>query len=605
MTRVDEFNSFYSSTSAAALKTTYAVCGDRQVAYEATVDAYRRAWRDWPKIRDHHPLGWVRNEAWKLTSLSRSTHPLRRKHEDDADVELLEALGELGVDDRRLIVLLTLGQTDLEEASREVGVPAEQGIESVTTALERLERTLGQSLSQLEERMHRLGTVTGQLDMPTVDSIRHRAQVGRRRNTLLLVAAALALVAGGGFVVTDGDALATSASPPPREKIGSEGPDLVLKAREIGTDDLLTMKQVERLDPERPWRVVDTDDDLSSTTPYATCPTKRFANGDPLRAFVRTYEVGGAELNERVAQAIEVARSPEQAEEAYQRMVRWYSDCEHPRVQLVGSYIVQRPFGDFRILRLESHRSPERTFTVGFSHSGTVTSTLVHEIDGTKAPKIDDFARTLNDSVAQVCKESGGECTEDIEVVPTDPPPTSEAPQFLGIVDLPPIADIDKVWAGVKPSAKLANPAATQCDTADFGGKTVDATQSRVFVIPEASGLPKEFGVAETVARFTSDDTAKAFMAKVRKKVAKCPDANLSAEVDGEKSISTSNSTGTAWRVGFEVNKKSKVFYRMALIRRGADIAQVTFTPAGKYDISQREFTDLAERAAQRLVYLD
>ena len=80
MTRVDEFNSFYSATSAQALQVTYAVCGNRQVAQEATVDAYRRAWRDWSKIRQRNPLGYVRTEAWKLTGLSRGTHPLRRKH---------------------------------------------------------------------------------------------------------------------------------------------------------------------------------------------------------------------------------------------------------------------------------------------------------------------------------------------------------------------------------------------------------------------------------------------------------------------------------------------------------------------------------------------
>ena len=181
MTRVDEFNNFYSSTSATALKATYAVCGDRQVAFDATVDAYRRAWRDWTKIRNHHPLGWVRNEAWKLTALSRSTHPLRRKHEEDADVALLEALGELPVDNRRLIVLLTLGQTDLEDASREVGIPAQQGIETVTSSLGQLEQRLGQSLSEIEERMHGLGSVTRKLEMPDSDTIRRLARAASRR----------------------------------------------------------------------------------------------------------------------------------------------------------------------------------------------------------------------------------------------------------------------------------------------------------------------------------------------------------------------------------------------------------------------------------------
>jgi DNA-directed RNA polymerase specialized sigma24 family protein len=604
MTRVDEFNNFYSSTSATALKATYAVCGDRQVAFDATVDAYRRAWRDWTKIRNHHPLGWVRNEAWKLTALSRSTHPLRRKHEEDADVALLEALGELPVDNRRLIVLLTLGQTDLEDASREVGIPAQQGIETVTSSLGELEQRLGQSLSEIEERMHGLGSVTRKLEMPASDTIRRRAQAGRRRNTILLVAAALALVLGGGMVVTEGGALETSAALPDREKIGSEGPDLVLQAQKIGTDDLLSMSQVHRLDPAGAWKIVGTDDNTQSTTPYATCPTKRFANKDPLRAFVRTYEVEGR-ADERVAQAIEVSRSPEQAEEAYQRLVGWYSDCEHPRVQLVGSYLVKREFGDFRILVLHSHRSPERTFTVGFSHSGTVTSTLVHEVDGDTGPDVNEFALTLNDSVARVCQESGGRCTnDDVNVVRTAPPPTTEAPEFLGIVDLPPIADIDKVWAGVEPFRPKVNPAATQCDAANFRGKSVQETQSRIFVIPGTRALPEAFGVAETVGRFGSDKDAKAFVKAVEKRIAKCPDANLSAEVDQKKSITSGDDSGTAWRVGLEVNKKSRVYYRMAIVRRGADVAQMTFTPAGTYDISQNEFVALATRSAQRLIYL-
>ena len=36
----------------------------------------------------------------------------------------------------------------------------------------------------------------------------------------------------------------------------------------------------------------------------------------------------------------------------------------------------------------------------------------------------------------------------------------------------------------------------------------------------------------------------------------------------------------------------------MAIVRQGSDVAQVTFTPAGKYDISQKEFVALVTRAA-------
>lgn len=602
MTRVDEFNSFYSATSSQALQVTYAVCGDRQVAHEATIDAYRRAWRDWAKIRNNNPLGYVRTEAWKLTALSRGTHPLRRKHEDDSDTTLLDALASLSSDDRRLIALMTLGNIDLEEASNEVGLPGGEGIENVTTALSRLEQKLGQSIDEIERRMHDLSAITTTLEMPPSAKVRTLAKRGRQRNTVALVAAAIAFIILGGFAITDGGSLARTAEIP-REKIGAEKPDQILMAQKVDEGNLLTVPQVKKFDPIRDWKIVNTDETVDNTTPYATCPTKRFGDPDPLRVFVRTYDTGRLD-HERVAQAIEVSRSDSDAEDAYNRLVSWYSNCEHPRVQLVDSYTVKRPFGDFQILRLRSHRFPERTFTVGLSHSGTVTNTLVHEIDSTTAPSIDEFAQALNTSVLRLCAESGGTCTKDIKVLKSDPPATDQAPSFLGIVDLPPVAAINKVWAGTDPVQDKKNPAATPCDKADFNRKGIKAS-SRVFLIPEAKGIPQQFGLAETTARFNSDQEARKFVDGVGRTVEGCPRANLSASVDQRKTIKTDTTGGKSWRVGLEVDKKAKAYYRTALIRRGKDVAQVTFTSADKFDISRKEFEQLAERAGQRLVYME
>jgi len=601
MTRVDEFNSFYSSTFAQTVQVTYAVCADRQVAFDATVDAYRRAWRDWSKIREHHPLGYVRNEAWKLTALSRSTHPLRRKHEEDGDTALLDALQEMSIDDRRLIVLMTLGATDFEDASREVGVSDEEAIERMTTSLVALEESLGQPIDAVERRMHGLGAATRALAMPSATTIRKAAKRGTTRNTILLVAATVALIAGGGFIASDGNALDSRTALPHREKIGSEGRDVVLDAQKIDTGNLLTTDQVGHLSPASTWTIENTDQDVGNTAPYATCPVKRFADPGPLKVFVRTYKADGV-THERVAQSIEVSRSSTVAESAYRRLVRWYADCEHPRVQLVSSYSVRRPFGNFQILLLRSHSSPERTFTVGFSHSGTVTSTLVHEVDGSKSPSISAFARTLNDSVSRVCADSGGNCTNDIQVMRTEPPRTSKDPSFLGIVDLPPIAQIDKVWVGVTPFPAKTNPAMTVCDKADFSGEP--SAMAKLFVIPQARELPKLFGVAETVARFGTVKKAKEFVKTVSRRVETCADRKLSAHIDQRDSFSTADYSGKVWRIGFEVTKGTRVYYRMSVLRRGLDVAQVTFTPTKSFDTTQKEFTAVAARAGERLRYV-
>jgi DNA-directed RNA polymerase specialized sigma24 family protein len=602
MTRVDEFTSFYEATSATCLRAVYAMCGDRQVAREATVDAYRRAWRDWAKIRQRDPLAYVRSEAWKLTALSRGTHPLRRRHEEDADTALLEALHDLPADDRRLIVLLTLGDTDLDQASREVGTSAEKGIETVTEALAVLEEGLGLSLAELEDRLKGLGAVTGQLAMPDADEVRSAARRGRRRNTALLVAASVVAVFAGGLVATDGDALATQAELPYREKLGAERPDLVLEARKITAENLLTTAQVARMDPSQRWRSEGTDEDPENETPYATCPPERFADPDPLRVFVRTF-TGSGEADDRVAESIEVSRDEKAAEDAYDTTLAWYADCSHPRVQLVGSYVVKRPFGDFQILRLRSHRSPQKVFTVGLAHSGRVTSTLVHERTGARGPDIEEFARTLNTSVQRVCRDSGGRCSDDFEVARAMPPETSSSKAFLGTVDLPPIADIDRVWSGTRPLRPETNPAATQCDEADFRRKGLEETASRVFVIPDAVGVPAEFGITETIGTYTSEDAAKKLVSSVRDDIDECPDANLSAKVTQERKIEGSGFSGRSWKISLEVSEGDRVTIRTGIVRRGKAVAQVTMTPVGDYDVDRETWETLVERAGERLAY--
>ena len=592
MTRVDEFDHFYSSTAKSTLRATYAVCGDRNVAFEATIDAYRRAWRDWAKIRNHYPESWVRNEAWRLTALERSTHLLRKRQETDADVELISALAKLKVDDRRLLALLTLGAVDLEVACREVGVPVQQGAETVTTALVSLESSLGDSLDVLEERLHRLGTVVNSVVLPAAGVIRHRAQLGRRRNTVAMVAATIALIAGGALAVVDDPVDAE------RQRIGQEGPDLVLLAQEMGNDELLSPSQVDRLDRSRQWRVLSTNDDAREKTPYATCPPTRFADPDPIRAWVRTFEAVGT--TERVAQSVEVTQNPGRADEARSRLERWFGDCKLPRVQLTESWTVRRPFGDFRILQLVSKEGETQVFTVGIGTTGTIVNTIVHKTDGDDGPDLRTFAGVLDSAVAGVCRYGGGRCASGLSIRESVPPPAAAAPAFLSVADLPPIDDVEAVWTAVGRRTR-ENPASTVCDKAEFTGSK---RLSRTYVMPAAREVPESFGLTQTVGRFPDEEAAENFVDDVREAIRECPDKNLAVTLEDAREIDVSGTDDAfAWLIGLEVTRQEEAIYRTALIRRDSIVTQVTLTSTGKYDMSRRQFRDVAERAGQRLTY--
>lgn len=601
MTRVDEFDAFYSSTQRVTLVTTYAKCGDRDVARDATIEAYRHAWRQWARVSAADPAAFVRAEAWKGTALSRSTHPLRRRRAHATDQDLLDQLGDLDQPSRRLISLMTIADVDLDEAALEVGVEDEAALELASRGFSRIEEGLGASIDEVVERMRALAVVTAGMDLPNAAEVRRSATRGARLNSVLLVATALVVAILGGVFVAQGDATARQGTLPDREKIGAETRDIVLDSHNIGSDDLLSASEVASLRPDAAWTVEGTDTDLSNTTPYATCPTTRFADPDPLKVFVRAFS---NDREGRVAQAIEVSRSQQASEAAFERLVSFYAGCEHPRTRLVDAYRVERPFGDFEILRLQSYRSPARFITVGLAQSGALTSTLVHESPGTKKTDVRQFARVLNESISRVCADSGGDCTERFTVTSTLPPPATKFPEFLGVVDLPPVKTVDSVWSASAPIAVgKQNPTATLCDNVSFTGKAITSAQSRVFAIPESKVLPDQFALTQTVGRFTNDRTAEKFAETISKRVKACPDSDLPAKIDDEKKISGDDFIGRSWRIGLEIGKDEVVYYRMGVVRRGSNVTQVLFPPAGKYAISGGEFRSVLRRAGERLAH--
>ena len=136
---------------------------------------------------------------------------------------------------------------------------------------------------------------------------------------------------------------------------------------------------------------------------------------------------------------------------------------------------------------------------------------------------------------------------------------------------------------------------------ADFSGEP--GAKAKVFVIPQAKELPKEFGVAETVAHFRSVKIAKRFVSTIAARISDCAKQRLSARIDQPSNFKTSAYSGRSWRIGVEITKGTRIYYRMSIVRRGTDVAQVTFTPAKGFDTTSREFAAVAARAGSRLRY--
>ncbi|MDO9377986.1 MAG: hypothetical protein Q7T56_03980 [Nocardioidaceae bacterium] len=607
MPRAPEFDTFYTSTRRHLLHLTYALTGDRTTTVAAVTEAYRHAWRDWSRLRMADPVDYVRQEAGRSAAFLSGTHPWRRRDDgDDVDVDLVRALAALTPNHRRLFVLQTLGELGLEAAARDVGLTDDAAVAGTQHAVSELEAALGGDLDAIEGRLRDLGRVTDRLSLPRPSVVRRESRRRTRRNTVAAVAATTAMVVAAGLIATDSGPLSRAEAQPDREQIGAvQAEEAAQRVLGADQDQLLDRDQISRLDPAKTWTIESTDASTTNTEPYATCAESRFADERLRAAYVRTYRASGGG-DESAAEAIEVSRSQSAAQDGYRTMLRWYSDCALPRVQLTGSYTVDRPGLDVRILQLRTYADPDRTFTVGLSRSGVVTSALVHEVDGDTGPDIQQFAQSVRDSMAMVCGSSGGDCGAGLTATVAPPPATSDEPAFLGIVDLPPVATVDQPWVGTA-SAPLTggqNPSATVCDNAAFSGSSVQEARSRTFVIPGEDALPEEFGLSETIGRFDSPTDARRFVTTLAGRIDACADDNLSATIDQDSEVEGDGITGRTWRVSFEVDADTTVYYRVGIVRRGQDVAQVSFSPTAAYDVGQDAFEALAVRAGERLAYV-
>jgi RNA polymerase sigma-70 factor, ECF subfamily len=144
-----------------AWRSAYGVIGDRALAEDAAQDAVERAFRALDRFDESRPFGpWLKRIAVNL-AIDRLRHSRRAALEDDfatlhawtlgeaadEDVELLavaEAVAELGMAKRMVIVLRYWLDLPLEEIAGVLGLP-------IGTVSSRLHRAVAELHSALEE----------------------------------------------------------------------------------------------------------------------------------------------------------------------------------------------------------------------------------------------------------------------------------------------------------------------------------------------------------------------------------------------------------------------------------------------------------------------
>lgn len=621
MEREESFDAFYRATRSAMLHQAFALTGDLAAAQAAVRDAYVAAWHHWRKVeRLPDRAAWVRPRAWNLAQrrhAGRIWH--RNKGLSPEHRAVLEGLMKLPSSQRRILLLVQLAAVPMDQSARELGVTREVAERTLQSATANLSMHLDIDSAGLRIALLGLEQAVGDVTLPRASIVRRAGRKRRQGHTLVGVVAATVVAIASGAVAyqppSDGidpstpTAAGTSsqqaaASAPAGDDVPVERIEPMSEAQLPTAQNLLDADQIRRLGMSSRWRIERTHANTSGDGINTVCQQARFADPDGLAALVRTFEATG-KARRRAVQTVEVSASPAQAKAGFATTLGWYAGCQVGRLQLLHAYEVDDIGDQASVLTMREWRRPVTTYSVAVARIGAVTTSTVSRTVGAAPPPVAQVVQSLADSVAMLCGRSGSTgCAKKPTFRAVPPPPSGEERGVLAVPDLPPVGDIDKPWVATD-ADPVPNPSMTTCDRARFGRVGARSLRARVYLVPQAH-LPSRFGISETYGVFPTKQRARRFLADVRASVARCEDRDLATSVDAAHHgrVDRSGAQWWIWSLHTEVTRRMTVEFHVGFVRTGRTVAQVTFVPAPRDDVTPARFRELVIRAGDRLLEL-
>lgn len=608
MSRADEFDAFCRESRDRLLHQVYAYAGTTPAAQRALSRAYVSAAHHWGTVaREGDKDAWMRAHAFKAASKpphSREPWYLSAVGTADENRLLLSALSSLPPSDRHLLIAHHVAGLELPAAAREVRVTervARQALEAATATLAAAgvdvsPAPLGAAFESLRSDLRH--------EHPAVDRLRREGSRRRHSRVALACLSALALavsaVAITAVEVTDDPTVEAAPTTVPSARTDRPAPP------EVSATDLSTKAMLRSLDRSNRWKVISTSTDLGAEHPADLClpsvPTEQSAT----HYWVRTFSTGRTRGAASATQTLEVTRTPGEARTSYAAQLAAFGGCQAPAHRVVDVSTLQGVGERAALVRLQFvDKQGIQGEDVAVAQTGSaVTAWIVRESHRRPTPPR-FVVKLLASSVDTVCGDSEGGCAaRSYRSTPVVPPADEAAKGFLSTVDLPLFEEIADPWVATPAVHMNHNPAATRCDQADFATAGATTVRSRTYVIPGARRLLDVFGMSETVGSFKSGEDAKRFVHDVTTAVTACSDSEPGFTVAAADEIALDRGQGFTWRIELRTSTDTTLVFRVALLRVGPTVAQVTFTPSGSDDVSRSGYLALATRAAARLTQL-
>ncbi|GAA2119233.1 hypothetical protein GCM10009843_11770 [Nocardioides bigeumensis] len=601
----EDFDAFYKDARERLLLQAYALTGDLPAARAAVRDAFIVAWHHWRKVsRIEDPETSVRPHAW---AHAQRRHTARVWHRDKSlDPEVgatLDALGKLGVAQRKMLLLTTLTTGSLAEIAREAGLPRDEAERELQTATARYALLRDVESTQVRETFEPLRTQVAGARWPRATIIRRAGAARRRTHTSLGVLGTVAALAISGFVVTQGGTVRPTLTDPAQQQTLASPSPVSAPSAELTSDDLLGADQVTRLAPDRTWFEERTSElTAGAEGTLAPCRQGRFADPEGGQAFVRRF---GTEPEKKkpdltALQISELSVSETAAKRAFRTSAAWYAGCMDQRMQLLSTAALDHVGDQADLFVLRSWKAPVSTLVVGVARTGHVVTTTLSRSKGLDSIDREAPAQLLAAAVNALCGSPGtGTCAGPPKISDIAPLAIGDAPGMISEVDLPPVTVVSKPWVGTQVRKAVANYAASGCARARFAVDDMSNALTRSFVIPNAT-LPAEFGITQTVGTLPRK-RAQEWIDAVRDRIAVCVEKRLGTSVTRVENRSSDTEDITVWHLTTEITDQRSVHYLMAVLRNGTAVSQLGFIPTQKVRMRPGAFLALSERALDRL----
>jgi DNA-directed RNA polymerase specialized sigma24 family protein len=599
----DEFDEFYKDVRTRLLLLTYCLTGDLPSSRAAVRDGFVQTWHHWRKVsRIEDPEAWTRVRACGHAQRRHTAKLWHREKGLDPDVKAtLDALGKLPVNQRKMLLLTHLTTSSLAEISREVGLPRAEAERDLQTATAQFAVHREVPTTSIRTVFEAVRAHVADTRWPRATIIRRAGAARRRTHTVIGAAATVAALVVAGALVTDSHGVRPTLAGERVEPGGQSGPSAAPtpEAPDLSEDALLSADQVDRFVANASWRIAGTDDNTAGDGLAMPCQDARYADPRGTAALVRTFEPTGTSTSSTV-QSAQASRTERAAGRGYRAALDWFAGCGEDRAQLMTTRAVGGVGDDAMLLVLRTRDRPGSTVVAGVARTGMFTTAVTSRTPVGKEPSLGAAARLLAQAVTGLCTlPEGGSCALSPKVRPAAPVPVASVPGMLAEVDLPPVPGVTNPWVGTEPRQAKDNDAATGCDQTDFSAGPITNNVTRTFLVPGAK-LADQFGLTETVGSLP-EAQARAFVARVRDRMAACPDKAMGTDVDRVSELVAKHRDLTVWHVTTEISDNQTVTYLMAVMRDGTSVAQVGFVPDPGSSLPPGAFPALAQRALERL----